>query len=62
MDNQELRVLFEGLRRKTDNNSKNIEILFQYFDELIEKKERPQPWKYIGYKTPGKDKNSGVPD
>jgi hypothetical protein len=33
-DNTELRLIIEEIRKKTDNNTKNIEVVFQYFDEL----------------------------
>jgi len=41
MDNTELRLAIEKLIKKTDNHTKNIELLFQYFDELLAKKEKP---------------------
>lgn len=50
MDNAELRIAIEEIKRKTENNSKNIEVVFQYLDELIEKQENPTPRKQIGYK------------
>lgn len=50
IDNTELRLAIEEIRKKTDNNTKNIEIVFQYLDELIEKKENKKPRKQIGYK------------
>ena len=56
VDNTELRLAIEEIKKKTDNNTKNIELVFQYLDELLEKKENPQPRKQIGYKTP-KEKN-----
>lgn len=56
IDNTELRLAIEDIRKKTDNNSKNIEVVFQYLDELIEKKENPKPRKAIGYKIPTKKK------
>ena len=49
-DNEELRLAIEELRKKDDNYSKNIEVLFQYFDGLIEKNENPKLRKAIGYK------------
>ena len=49
-DNSELRQAIEDIKRKTDNNTKNIELVFQYLDELLEKKEDPQPRNPIGYK------------
>jgi len=50
-DNTELRLAVEKLEKKTDNNTKNIKIVFQYFDELQEKNENPVSIrKSIGYK------------
>ena len=47
-ENTELRLAMEKLEKKTDNNIKNIELIFQYLDELIEKKTKPR--KLIGFK------------
>lgn len=55
-DNTELRLAIEKLERKTENNTKNIEVVFQYIDELTEKKENPKPRKPVGYKLPKKKK------
>ncbi len=49
-DNTELRLGIEELRKKTDNNTKNIEVVFQYLDELLDKKENEKPRVQIGYK------------
>lgn len=49
-DNTELRLIIEELRKKTENNTKNIEVVFQYFDELLDKKEKVKPRTQIGYK------------
>ena len=54
VDNTELRLAIEEIRKKTDNNTKNIEVVFQYLDELIDKKENEKPRKAIGYKLKGK--------
>jgi cell division septum initiation protein DivIVA len=56
-DNTELRLAIEKLERKTENHTKNIEVVFKYFDELLEKKENPIPRKAIGYKIPKKKRN-----
>ncbi len=56
MDNTELRLAIEKLEKKSDNNSKNIEVVFQYLDELVEKKENQKPRKAIGYKIPKRKK------
>lgn len=37
LDNTEMRLIIEELRKKTENNTKNIEVVFQYLDELLEK-------------------------
>jgi hypothetical protein len=54
IDNIELRLAFENIKKKTENNTKNIELVFQYLDELLEKNENPKPRKEIGYKLPSK--------
>ena len=48
-DNTELRLAIEEIKHKTENNTKNIEVVFQYLDELIEKTENPRPRKAIGF-------------
>ena len=49
-DNTEIRLIMEELRKKTENNTKNIEVVFQYLDELIDKTKKPKPRTQIGYK------------
>ncbi|SES00128.1 ORF6N domain-containing protein [Pedobacter rhizosphaerae] len=49
-DNSELRNAIQKLERKTENNIKNIEIVFKYIDELLEKKEMLEGRERIGYK------------
>lgn len=56
IDNTELRFAIEEIKKKVDNHSKNIEIVFQYLDELLEKKENPKPNKQIGFTLPKKKK------
>jgi hypothetical protein len=51
-DNTELRLDIEKIKKKLDNQDKNMEIVFRYLDELLEKKERPKPRTKIGYKLP----------
>lgn len=51
-DNTEIRLIAEELRTKTANNTKNIEVVFQYLDELLDKKENTQERNRIGYKLP----------
>lgn len=52
-DTTELRLGIEELKRKTENNTKNIELVFQYLDELLDKKSNPKRRK-IGYKISAK--------
>ncbi len=49
-DNTELRLAIEKLERKTENNTQNIEVVFKYVDELMEKQASPKPRKTIGFK------------
>lgn len=53
-DNTELRLEIEQIKSKVNNQSKNIELVFKYLDELLEKQENPKPRKAIGYKTEAK--------
>jgi len=54
VDNTELRLEIEKIKKKLDNQGKNMEVVFQYLDQLLEKKEKPKPIKQIGYKLPKK--------
>lgn len=47
-DNTELRLAIEKLERKAENHTKNIEVVFKYLDELLEKKDNSRPRKAIG--------------
>ena len=53
-DKSELRTMIEEIRKKTDNNTQNIELVFHYLDQLLEKKENTKPIRKIGYKIPKK--------
>lgn len=48
-DVSDIRTDLEKVKRKLENQGKNIELVFQYIDELSEKKELPERSK-IGYK------------
>jgi hypothetical protein len=50
LNNTELRLEIEQIKKKVNNHGKNIELIFQYLDELIEKSQNPQPLTQIGYK------------
>ncbi|MEX0997196.1 MAG: ORF6N domain-containing protein [Flavobacteriaceae bacterium] len=49
-DNLSLKLEVEEIKKKLTNHSKNIELVFNYLDELIEKKENPEERSKIGYK------------
>ena len=46
----EIWLAIEKIKTKLDNQDKNMEIVFRYLDELIDKKEGVQERKRIGYK------------
>jgi len=50
IDNTDLRLEIEKIKNKLDNQDKNMEIVFRYLDELIDKKNELQVRKRIGYK------------
>jgi uncharacterized protein YutE (UPF0331/DUF86 family) len=51
LNNTELRLEIEKIKSKVDNHNKNIELVFQYLDELLEKQEKPKPRQVIeGFK------------
>ncbi|ARS41612.1 DNA-binding protein [Sphingobacteriaceae bacterium GW460-11-11-14-LB5] len=47
LDNGELKLEIAEIKRKVDNHDKNIELVFSYLDQLIDKKIGPR--KRIGY-------------
>ncbi|MBS9766602.1 MAG: ORF6N domain-containing protein [Flavobacteriaceae bacterium] len=49
-DNLSLRLEIEEIKKKLTNHGKNIELVFSYLDELIDKKEKEKPRVKIGYK------------
>lgn len=50
-ENLSLRLEVEEIKKRLENQDKNIELVFSYLDELIEKHENPKPRKRIGFKT-----------
>ena len=52
-DNLSVKLEIEDIKKKLINQDKNIELVFGYLDELIEKQENPKPRKQIGYKRKG---------
>ncbi len=49
-NNINLKFDIEALKKKVDNHDKNIELVFSYLDELIDKKENIEERTKIGYK------------
>jgi len=49
-DSLSVKLEIEEIKKKLENQDKNIELVFSYLDELIEKQENPQPRNQIGYK------------
>lgn len=49
-DHLELRLEIEQIKKKLNNHNQNIEVIFSYLDELIEKKEDPKEREQIGFK------------
>lgn len=47
-----LKLDIETIKKKLENQDKNIELVFSYLDELMEKQEEPEPRNQIGYKLP----------
>ncbi len=48
-DTLNLKLEVEEIKKKLENQDKNIELVFNYLDELIEKNENPKPRKQIGF-------------
>ncbi len=55
MDNLNLRIEIEEIKKKIINHDKNIELVFSYLDELIQQNEDPKPRRVIGYKRYDRD-------
>jgi hypothetical protein len=51
VENTDLRLEIDKIKDKLNNHDKNMEIVFRYLDELVEKQEAPNPpRKRIGFK------------
>ena len=55
-DNLSVRLEIEEIKKQLVNHDKDIELVFSYLDELIEKHDNPKPRKAIGFKTFSNDK------
>ena len=51
IDTLSMKLEIEEIKKKLSNHSKNIELVFNYLDELIDKKENVEPRKQIGFKS-----------
>lgn len=49
-DNLSVKLEIEEIKKKLANQDKNIELVFNYLDELIEKKETPNSRREVGFK------------
>ncbi len=49
-DNLSVKLEIEEIKKKLANQDKNIELVFNYLDELIEKQDKPKTHKQIGFK------------
>ena len=50
VDKLSLKLDIEEIKKKLENHNKNIELVFRYLDELLDKQENPLPRKRVGYK------------
>ena len=48
-DTLTLKLDIEEIKKKLANQDKNIELVFNYLDELMEKQEKPIPRERIGF-------------
>lgn len=46
-----LKLEIDAIKKKLSDHGKNIELVFDYLDELIQKKESAEPRKRIGYRS-----------
>jgi hypothetical protein len=49
-DTLSVKLEIEEIKNKLKNQDKNIELVFTYLDELIEKHENPEPRPRVGFK------------
>ena len=55
-DTLTLKLDIEEIKKKLANHDKNIELVFSYLDELMEKQETPKPRRKIGFFQPDEEK------
>ena len=49
-DNQKIKLEIKEIKKNLIDQNKNIELVFEYLDQLIDKKENQKPRIKIGYK------------
>ena len=54
-DNLTIKLEIEEIKKKLQNQDKNIELVFSYLDELIAKQQNPTPRNPVGYKIRSND-------
>ena len=54
-NNLSIKLEIEEIKRKLQNQDKNIELVFSYLEELITKQDNPTPRNPVGYKIKSKD-------
>jgi hypothetical protein len=50
-EHSELRMEIDKIKKKLDNHDKNIEVVFSYLDELLDKRKESVPRRQIGFKV-----------
>lgn len=54
-DSLSMKLDIEEIKKKLASQDKNIELVFNYLDELMEKQEKPEQRRQIGYKRNNED-------
>ncbi len=50
LDSLSMKLDIEDIKRRLNSQDKNLELVFSYLDELIEKRENPAPRRPVGFK------------
>jgi hypothetical protein len=51
LDTLTLKLDIKEIREKLRNHDKTIELIFNYLDELMDKQNKPEPGRMIGFKS-----------
>lgn len=54
-DTLSVKLEIEEIKKKLENQDKNIELVFTYLDELVEKQENPNPIPRVGFRRKSED-------